>query len=164
MADEHTPPLSTFYTGWDGYQQHLVHALSPLSTEQLSLRAAPHLRSLGIIATHIVGARARWLYYVLGEGDGNIASLATWDRPGQPARTAAELVRGLAMTWQVIQDALQRWTIADLDEVFHDSDENGEEEVFSRQWIIWHLIEHDVHHGGEFSFVLGMHGLPAIDL
>ena len=64
----------------------------------------------------------------------------------------------------MIQDALQRWTIADLDEIFHETDENGEEETFTRQWVIWHLIEHDVHHGGEISFILGMHGLAAIDL
>ncbi|HVB25083.1 MAG TPA: DinB family protein, partial [Ktedonobacteraceae bacterium] len=45
-----------------------------------------------------------------------------------------------------------------------ETDENGEEETFTRQWVIWHLIEHDVHHGGEISFILGMHGLAAIDL
>jgi hypothetical protein len=22
----------------------------------------------------------------------------------------------------------------------------------SRQWVIWHVIEHDLHHGGELSF------------
>ena len=26
----------------------------------------------------------------------------------------------------------------------------------TRQWVIWHLIEHDVHHGGEISLTLGM--------
>jgi uncharacterized damage-inducible protein DinB len=34
----------------------------------------------------------------------------------------------------------------------------------SRQWIIWHVLEHDIHHGGELSFLLGMYGVPAIDL
>ena len=161
---ENTFPLAPFYKGWDNYQQHLVHALAPLSPEQLSLRAAPHLRSIGIIATHIIGARARWLYYVLREGDESLVSLGTWDDPGQPARSAAELASGLETTWQVIQSALHRWTIVDLDEVLHDTDDNGEEETFTRQWVIWHLIEHDLHHGGEISFALGMHGLNAIDI
>lgn len=162
--NEQTFPLAPFYKGWDNYQQHLIHALAPLSLEELALRAAPHLRTIGIIATHIIGARARWLYYTLKEGDENLVSLATWDRPGLPARSAAELISGLKMTWQVIQEDLQRWTIADLEEIIHDTDENGEEETFTRQWIIWHLIEHDVHHGGEISFALGMHNLAAIDL
>jgi hypothetical protein len=30
--------------------------------------------------------------------------------------------------------------------------------------VIWHLIEHDLHHGGELSFSLGMHNLAAPDI
>jgi uncharacterized damage-inducible protein DinB len=163
---EHSFPLAPFYKGWDNYQRQLVQAVAPLSPEQLTLRVAPHLRSIDSNVAHIIGARAGWLYYVLKEGDEslNALSLSMRDNPGQPARDAAELVRGLETTWQVIQDALQRWTIADLDEVFHDTDENGGDETFTRQWVIWHLIEHDLHHGGEISFALGMHGLTAIDL
>jgi len=163
---EHTFLLAPFYKGWGSYQHHLVHALAPLSPEQLDLRAAPHLRSVGIIATHIIGARARWLYHVLKEGGENLVSLGTWDDPGQLAKSADELVSGLEATWQVIQDALQRWTISDLEEILHDTDDNGEEEeqAITRQWVIWHLIEHDLHHGGELSFVLGMHSVAAIDL
>ena len=157
-------PLAPFYKGWDSYQQHLIHALAPLSAEQLALRPAPHLRSVGIIATHIIAARARWLYYVLKEGDENLDSLGTWDEPGQPTRSAAELISGLETTCKVIQDGLQRWTVAGLEEIFYDTDDNGEEEALTRQWVIWHLIEHDLHHGGEISFTLGMHGVAAIDL
>ncbi len=161
---EHSFPLAPFYKGWDNYQQQLVHALAPLSPEQLTLGVAPHLRSIGRNASHIIGARAGWLYYVLKEGDESLTTLSTWNEPGQPARTAAELVSDLETTWQVIQDALQRWTIADLDDVLHDTGDNGEEIALTRQWVIWHLIEHDLHHGGEISFALGMHGLTAIDL
>ncbi len=31
----------------------------------------------------------------------------------------------------------------------------------TRPWVIWHLIEHDLHHGGEVSLTLGTHGLAA---
>jgi uncharacterized damage-inducible protein DinB len=164
IVTPHAVALAPLYRGWDGYQQHLVIALAPLSADQLALRAAPHLRSVEEIATHIIGARARWLYYVLREGGEDLAALGTWDRPSQPDRSAVELVSGLEATWRVIHDGLDRWTIADLEEVFHDTDENGEDETFTRQWVIWHLIEHDLHHGGEISFALGMHGVPAIDL
>jgi uncharacterized damage-inducible protein DinB len=156
--------LLPFYKGWDSYQELLIKAIEPLSLDQLSLRTAPQLRSIGENAAHIIGARAGWLHYVLKEGGEDLVSLGTWDDPGQPARSAAELMSGLETTWQVIQNALQRWTIADLEEIFHDIDENGEEKALTRQWVIWHLIEHDVHHGGEISFTLGMHGLAAIDL
>jgi uncharacterized damage-inducible protein DinB len=164
MSD-HPSVLAPLYKGWDVYQSHLIHALAPLSPEQLTLRAANDLRSIGMIATHIVAVRARWLHDALKEGDEQLVAIGQWDRADQPARLPAELVSGLAITWNVIEEALQRWTLADLEEMLRDVDEEtGEEEVFTRQWVIWHLLEHDMHHGGELSFSLGMHGLAGIDL
>jgi uncharacterized damage-inducible protein DinB len=34
----------------------------------------------------------------------------------------------------------------------------------SRAWVVWHVLEHDLHHGGELSLTLGMHGLQAPDI
>ena len=34
----------------------------------------------------------------------------------------------------------------------------------SRQWIIWGVLEHDIHHGSEISTTLGIHGLPVLEL
>ncbi|MBI5958918.1 MAG: DinB family protein, partial [Chloroflexi bacterium] len=87
-----------------------------------------------------------------------------WNEAGQPTRSAAELVIGLKATWQVIHDTLNHWTPADLIEIVHDTDENGEDQTYTRQWVIWHLIEHDLHHGGELSFTLGMHKLAGITI
>lgn len=96
---EHAFPVASFYKGWDGYQQHLVHALAPLSSEQLALRAEPRLRSIGAIARHIIGARAGWLYYALKENDENLVPLHTRNDADQPDQSGAELVSGLEKTW-----------------------------------------------------------------
>ncbi|HEU5377407.1 MAG TPA: DinB family protein [Ktedonobacteraceae bacterium] len=157
--------LAPCYKGWDVYQHHLVKVLAPLSPEQLALQVTPDLRSIGMLATHLVAVRARWLYYVLQEGGEQLIPIGTWDDADQPARSAAELISGLERTWRVIDEALHRWTLADLEETLRDIDEaTGQEEIFTRQWVIWHLLEHDLHHGGELSFSLGLHGLTAIDL
>jgi uncharacterized damage-inducible protein DinB len=50
--------LLPLYKGWDTYQELLIKAIEPLSLDQLSLRTAPQLRSIGDLATHIIGARA----------------------------------------------------------------------------------------------------------
>ncbi|GAC1447263.1 MAG: hypothetical protein PVSMB4_02190 [Ktedonobacterales bacterium] len=155
--------LADFSHEWETYQGLLITTLAPLTAEQLDLRAAPTLRSIGEIATHLVGARARWLHGLLGEGGAELADIATWDRPGMARRTADELVHGLEVSWQVLRDCLGRWTEADLVYKFEGT-RNGEAYSLSRRWVIWHLIEHDLHHGGELSFSLGMHGLAAPDL
>lgn len=159
--NEQSLSLATIYKGWDNYQSLLTRAIAPLSQEQLALRTAPHLRSVGMIATHIIAARFRWFHFVLGEGHQDLIYLAEWDKDTAQPRSAAELVSGLEATWQVIQQALEHWTSADLEQILQGT-YRDEEYSFSRQWVIWHVIEHDLHHGGEISFVLGAHNLPAI--
>jgi uncharacterized damage-inducible protein DinB len=97
--------LTTFYTSWKEYQDPIKGAIAPLTAEQLELRAAPHLRSIGENALHIIGCRAFWFTNFLGE--------------------------------------------------------DGQEVDLSRAWVVWHVLEHDLHHGGELSLTLGMHRLPA---
>lgn len=167
MTENHLS-LATFYKGWDVYQQHLVTVIAPLTPEQLALRAAPHQWSIGMIAAHIIATRVWWFHMWMGVGSSALAPLEAWDGNEEPSRSAAELVAGLESTWQMIQDALAHWTSADLDQVFQrpylGEGEQGDKPRRSRQWIIWHLLEHDLHHGGELSLALGMHGLTAIDL
>lgn len=109
-----------------------------------------------------------------------------------PGHTAAELVAGLEKTWQMIEEALARLTPTDLLEVFPPLSEAervrhaklvepalqpyaqmwldaerlaGEvKPARSRQWIIWGILEHDIHHGSEISTTLGVHGLPVVEL
>jgi uncharacterized damage-inducible protein DinB len=131
--------LLSFYKGWDVYQALLIKALKPLSSDQLSLRVAPHLRSVGENVAHIISGRVS-NFLVLGEGGVEIALLETWDEPGAPPRSAAE-----------------------LNDVFEDAD-NGTVSRFTRQWIIWNTIKHDLHHGGEVSLTLGTYHIEALDL
>jgi uncharacterized damage-inducible protein DinB len=63
----------------------------------------------------------------------------------------------------MIQGALARWVPSDLERTFQE-EWRGEKYTFSLQWVLWHLIEHEVHHGGEISLTLGMHGLAAPDI
>ena len=155
--------LAFMTEGWKNYQSELSKALAPLSAEQLALRAASNLRSIDELARHIIAARAGWYYTVLREGDDAFGALAQWDEPGNPVRTADELVSGLAATWQVMQEALARYTPADLQEDLV-TEWEGKTYTHRRGWVVWHVIEHDLHHGGEIGYSLGMHGLQAPDI
>ena len=154
--------LLSFYKGWDTYQALLIKALAPLSSEELALRAAPHLRSVGENVAHIISGRVS-NFLVMGEAGTEMALLETWDVRGAPPRSATELVGGLESTWQMIQSALARWTPADLEDVFVDG-EGEQAPRITRQSIIWSTIKHDLHHGGEVSLTLGTHNVEALDL
>ena len=154
--------LLSFYKGWDAYQKLLVKAIAPLSSDQLTLRVAPHLRSVGENVAHIISGRVS-NFLVLGEAGAEIAPLETWDEEGAPPRSAAELVSGLEVTWQMIQSALTRWTVANLNDVFEDV-ENETVSRYTRQSILWSTIKHDLHHSGEVSLTLGTYHLDRLDL
>jgi uncharacterized damage-inducible protein DinB len=157
--------LTTFYTCWKAYQDHLKGAFAPLKASQLKLRAAPHLRSIGENALHIIGCRASWFTDFLGEDEGSeMKGYVGWNEIAlklrAPIPTAAELVQALDRTWQCMTDCLARWSPDEMRHTFPD-DWDGKPVDLSRAWVVWHVMEHDLHQGGELSLTLGMHGLPA---
>ena len=159
---EDNPLLETFYKGWENYPRQLIRAIAPLSSEQLALRAVPHLRSVGALAAHIIASRVAQFHRILGEGRAEVAPLVRWDDADQPARTAAELVSGLETTWQLMHNAIARWTPTDLAQTIQ-WQWQGQEYTYSRQSLVWSSLKHDIHHGGELSLTLGIHGLAALE-
>jgi uncharacterized damage-inducible protein DinB len=170
--------LQTFYEGWANYQRLLVEALRDLTPEQLGLRPAPGLWAVWQLGGHMVGARAHWFHEVFGEGDPAIRDMfrvasttvpdlpledAGWEDDETHPRGAEELVDAFGRTWALIDDCLRRWTPDDLAVEFSRSRPSGIQ-TRTRAWGIWHLMEHDLHHGGEISLILGSHGVPALDL
>ncbi len=169
--------LTTFYTSWNAYQDRLKAAVAPLTGAQLGLRAAPGLRSVGENALHIVGCRVFWFTEFLGEDGGeetkpyarwNEAALrapyASWEEVATalqaPPPTAAELAQALDHTWRLMTDCLARWTSADMQQTVPDYEDGKVVEV-PRAWVVYHVLEHDLHHGGEVSLTLGVHGIDA---
>ena len=164
MAED-TFTLTTFYDSWKAYQEHIKGAIAPLTAEQLALRAAPHLRSIGENALHIIGCRVFWFTEFLGEDGGEeMKAYASWNEAalalGAHVPTAAEMAQALEVTWQCMTDCLARWSPDAMRQTFPD-DWDGQEVHLSRAWVVWHVLEHDLHHGGELSLTLGLHGLPA---
>jgi uncharacterized damage-inducible protein DinB len=171
--------LRPFVDGWAGYQRLLVGAIEPLTVEQLSSRTAPFQWAVWQLASHMAGSRAYWFHDQLGEGDDATRDMfrvewttvpdlpledAGWEDDERHPRTAAELVEAFERTWEMIDEPLRRWTAEDLLVEFSRTRRNGEVQTFTRTWVVWHLIEHDLHHGGEISQILGTNGIAAPEL
>ena len=86
-----------------------------------------------------------------------------WGQRDSPDRSGAELARSLDETWAFIESRLQLWTADDCAQTFPD-EWDGQVWQVSRSWVIYHVLEHDLHHGGEVSLILGMNGLQTPDL
>ncbi len=92
MLPNNSPVIDAIFQGWKDYQEQLIVVLRPLSSEQLAMRVAANLRSVGEIAAHISAGRASWFSWILNEGGDEIAAIAQWDRQDKPVRAVAELV------------------------------------------------------------------------
>jgi uncharacterized damage-inducible protein DinB len=166
---EHASPLATFYKpGWENYQQAIIKTIAPLSAEQLALLAGPQQRSIGELLEHMLGARFNWFHLWMGEGDPSRDWNEDEATSEPPVYQAASLVALFEKSWHVISTALDRWTSADLEQLFSPPASHQawlraqgleEEPPHTRQWIVWHVMEHEIHHGGELSLALGTHGL-----
>ena len=167
--------LMTVFEGWDGYQQSIANAVTPLTPEQLAWRPAPHLRSVGELARHIALGRIDWFLRLNAPGIETLANqISAWDQDPHGNRyvmedqvtkgdNAAELVYWLEASWRVIDETLKTWTVEDLKRTYRHT-WRGDVYAISYQWTIWRVMAHDLHHGGELSVMLGTQGLENFEL
>ena len=165
---EQTVPLTVVYRGWETFQRDLLKAVAPLAPEQLALPVAATHWPIGILVQHIINDRLWWFHLWMGAASPETAAFMHWeDEESGAIRTPNELKTGLAATWAMIAETLARYTVADLGEVFAPPASLSERErsMFgpsTRQEILFHVLRHDIHHGGELAVGLGSHGLPGI--
>ncbi len=162
MQDQST--LDVIFESWRGYHEKLRDCVAPLTAEQLAQQPAPHMWPLGQIVQHIISVRAGWFSGTLQDEDATMSEyMSSWAQRDSPERSGAELARALDETWAFIEERLQRWTPDERAQTFPD-EWDGQVYQVSRSWVIYHVMEHDLHHGGEASLILGMNGLRTLEL
>jgi uncharacterized damage-inducible protein DinB len=170
------PVLQPFTEGWATHQRLLLDAIADLSPEQLALRPAPNQMAIWQLASHMAGSRTYWFHDVLGEGEPSIRDMfrverttvpglslenAGWEDDETHPRTAPEIVEAFHLTWAMVAGCLERWT---ADDITTEIPQRRADRTTTRGWVIWHLMEHEAHHGGAISLVLGTNGLSGLDL
>ena len=166
--------LASILDGWQGYQTSLLHAVAPLTPEQLAWRPTPAMRSLGELIRHLALGRITWLARMNPPGiQAATARVPQWHDDGEgerhvseeavPCSDAAILAEWLVLSWKPIESLLAQWTPEDLLQTYpHRFD--GKVYAISRQWTLWRILSHDNHHGGQIALMLAMQGIPAFEL
>ena len=138
---------------WQHMQDELVRVVGLLSDEQMNMRIAPNVRTLGEQAEHIVRGRALWAHRVVD--DPSLETWMNWDEPDDPTRSVAEVVAGLQHTWRIWRACIEPSTRDDPAPVSEQEKEGLR--------IVWGMIDHDLCHAGELALMLGMLGLETPD-
>jgi uncharacterized damage-inducible protein DinB len=162
-----TARLIDFFAGWEQHNALVIKTIKPLGEDELLWAAGDGLWNVRMLATHIVATRAWWFGGWMGEGDDEFRRLITMDDESEAEKPDAGVIcEALEKSWLDVRRCLEKWTADDLDAQFQRPRPNakGERPWRDRRYIVWHVAEHDVHHGGEISLTLGMHGRPGLDM
>ncbi len=167
--DRQAASIRPLYADWTRYRDRLTGGVRNLTDEQLGISAGPGHAPIWALAAHCAGVRVYWLCGVLGEPGADKTPFPDpwaefgWEDDLDHPRSADELVRALDSTDAIIERVLDTWTPVDLDIPFNRR-HGGTVQVHTRGSVLLRLLSHDAFHAGEISQLLGLHGLPAIDL
>jgi uncharacterized damage-inducible protein DinB len=63
----------------------------------------------------------------------------------------------------MVERTLNAWTVEDLQKTYRHT-YWGQTYDVSRQWTIWRIMAHDIHHGGQLVVMLEMQGVECFEL
>jgi uncharacterized damage-inducible protein DinB len=146
---------------WDAVRQGLLQALDQLTNEQLQFTPRPELRTIGAVACHIASAENGWFGHCVWR------ETAEWPADFSEAEYASVAA---------INDLLGRVhdrTKAYLAAIPADAPSPaGVDQAIvlpwgpqvPLRWVVWHVLEHEIHHRGEIYLMLGLLGMEAPDV
>ena len=89
--------LAMVFEGWEDYRRSIIHAVAPLTREQLLWRPAAHLRSVGELARHIALGPVGWFLWMGAPGSHELAGrIAAWEDDSDGNRYVIETAIGIA--------------------------------------------------------------------
>lgn len=162
--------VAPLFKGWELLQGELAGLVERATPEQLGWRASTGQWPIWASIGHLAGCRVYWLCQVFGEPGADTTPFPhPYDGPGweddlsQP-RGAAELTWALESSWAIVERCLATWTLPVLGEEFIRRRSDGVRQAHTRQSVLFRLLTHEAVHAGSISEVLGMHGLPELDI
>jgi uncharacterized damage-inducible protein DinB len=142
---------------WAGVRAGLVQALDLLTDEQLAFRPREGMWSLHETVCHIAGCEDSWFRcYVTRE-------VASWEEvdykpAGYPTVAALKALLG------DVHARIEAMYADDGDHKLAGMVELPWGPTVSHEWVVWHVLEHEIHHRGEIFLMLGLMGMEAPDV
>lgn len=154
MKRVHDMNTQELFGHWNDVRAGLVEALNQLTDAQLDFTPRPGLWSLRETVLHIAVTEDGWLrYYAENRWHEDLPEPA-----GYP--TVASLKAFLAET----HAATEAQFAADADALLAQVRPLPWGKQRTMDWIVWHVLEHEIHHRGEIYLMLGLMGIEAPDV
>jgi uncharacterized damage-inducible protein DinB len=143
------------FNHWRVVRRGLLDALDQVTDAQLAFVPREGLWSLGMVAVHIAEAEEGWFRYVV------TGELAAWPQFQEQGFASVEAIKEvLTRVHERTQAYLATIDVADIERIIH----TPWDEDIPLRWIVWHVLEHEIHHRGEIFLMLGLMGMRAPDI
>lgn len=148
--------LNDLFAHWALVRRGLIEVIHKFDEAELDKRPFADSWSVREIIYHIANTEAGWIHYAARR------ELPAWPAPYTAAEypTIPHIVGLLDSIHSQTEAWLSTLALPDLSSVVS----FGDGEIFTVQWIIWHVIEHEIHHRGELSLFLGQLGREGLDV
>jgi uncharacterized damage-inducible protein DinB len=147
--------LTQFFSHWKQIRAGLIATLDKFEDSELTYVPYESSWSVGQIALHIAGAEDGWFRYVVARELDEFPGYRLEDYP-----TKEDIKTLLAEVHARSEGYLASWSDAGASRVV-DTPWN---EKLPLLWIVWHVVEHEIHHRGELSLILGLLGREGLDV
>jgi len=148
--------LSQHFSHWKQVRDDLLSTIDKFKEEELSYVPFDSSLSVGQIMLHIGEAEEGWFRYVISR---ELVGWPDYDLDDYP--TGESIKAQLSVIHARTEKYLESVGTGDLERKI---DLPHRDARFSLGWIIWHVLEHEIHHRGELSLILGMLGRAGLDV
>ncbi len=156
MLADSSVKLSELFSHWTQVRSDLLATVDKFQDEELTFTPYDSSWPAGQIMLHIGDAEEGWFRYVVRRELEQWPDYSLADYP-----TTADIKGLLGQIHSRTETFLETLTLADLDRVVELPWGEG---TLRLGWIIWHVLEHEIHHRGELSLILGMLGREGLDV
>lgn len=147
---------STLFSHWKRIRTGLIETIDKYDQSMLEYTPFDGSYSAARIMLHIAEAEEGWFRYVVAKRYDEWPSHFTIEN----YPTLTEIKGVLDQVHGATEDFLESLSTSDLEKII----QTPWEEPIPLGWIIWHVLEHEVHHRGELSLILGMLGKEGLDV
>jgi uncharacterized damage-inducible protein DinB len=143
------------FNHWREVRRRLLGMVDQISEDHLTFTPREGLWDIGYVLRHIATSEDGWFRYAVQR------EISEW--PAVPPAEAYPTVESIRELLDEVhartRDYLATVDVSELDTPL--ALPWGAQTT--RRWVIWHVIEHEIHHRGELSLMMGLLGLEGLD-
>lgn len=147
--------VKQFFSHWDQVRMELLATIDKFGDDELTYSPTKSSWPAGKIMLHIGHAEDHWFRYGIQR---EISSSQQYELTAYPTKEAIKA--SLAEIHDRTEAYLATLSMADLEQEI----EMPWNERLKLGWIVWHVLEHEIHHRGELSLMLGLLGREGLDV